>query len=262
MNKSAGMAAGESTLAGNTPMTTTPESSTPKTNGSQPGTLKTSVLLVDDHAIWRGGVLSMLADTEFEVVGEAASGKEAVEVMRRLSADGALPAMVLLDIRMAGGDGLDALQTIKREHPMISVVMLTTYDNPTYMARAVAGGASGYLLKGLEREEMLRVLREVADGGMLLNAEDFNRSLRGISAESAQAEDLIHPLSEREMEVLRLLATGLPNKDIARLLFISECTVKTHVEHIINKLGVSDRVQAAVWAARQGLLPKPESASQ
>jgi DNA-binding NarL/FixJ family response regulator len=219
---------------------------------------KISVLLVDDHAIWRGGVLSMLDDTEFQVVGQAASGKEAIETVRRLNATNALPRLILLDIRMAGGDGLDALQTLKKEYPTISVVMLTTYDNPTYMARAVAGGASGYLLKGLEREEMLHELRIIADGGTLLNAEDFNRSLRGISAEAAQAEDLIHPLSERELEVLRLLSTGLANKEIARLLFISECTVKTHVEHIIGKIGVSDRVQAAVWAARQGLLAEPK----
>src|ERR1043166_6501338 len=97
-----------------------------------------TVVLVDDHAIWRGGVRSMLEDTEFEVIGEAASGKEAVETARTLH-----PRMVLLDIRMSGGDGLDALQTLKAEHPTMAVVMLTTYDNPTYMARAVAGGAAG-----------------------------------------------------------------------------------------------------------------------
>jgi DNA-binding NarL/FixJ family response regulator len=108
-------------------------------------TRRVSVVLVDDHAVWRGGVRSLLEDTEFEVIGEAASGKEAVEVVRR-----ACPRLVLLDIRMAGGDGLDALQAIKAEHPQTAVVMLTTYDNPTYMARAVAGGAAGYLLKGLD----------------------------------------------------------------------------------------------------------------
>lgn len=221
-------------------------------------TLNVSVLLVDDHAIWRGGVRSMLEDTEFEVIGEAASGKEAVEAVRRLSTAGSLPDIILLDIRMAGGDGLDALSTLNAEHPQVCVVMLTTYDNPTFLARAVANGASGYLLKGIGRDEMFAALRAVADGEMLLSAQDLNRALRGISQEAAQAEDLIHPLSERELEVLRLLATGLSNRDMARLLFISECTVKTHVEHIINKLGVCDRVQAAVWAARRGLLEKPE----
>ncbi len=208
-----------------------------------------SIVLVDDHAIWRGGVKSMLEDTEFEVVGEAASGPAGVERVRELQ-----PRLVLLDIRMAGGDGLDALHAIKKEHPAIAVVMLTTYDNPTYMARAVAGGAAGYVLKGVERDDLLQSLRAVASGETLLDRAGLSRSLRGISAETANAPDLIHPLSERELEVLRLLSTGLSNKEIAPILFISESTVKTHIEHIINKLGVSDRVQAAVWAARHGLI--------
>ncbi|HLV80151.1 MAG TPA: response regulator transcription factor, partial [Chthonomonadaceae bacterium] len=133
--------------------------------------------------------------------------------------------------------------------------MLTTYDNPTYMARAVAGGAAGYLLKGVEREELIRALRSVAEGEMLLAPQDLVRSLRGISEQAVGSQDLIEPLTEREQEVLRLLATGLSNRDIAALLFVAESTVKTHVEHIIGKLGVSDRVQAAVWAARHGLAP-------
>ena len=208
-----------------------------------------TVLLVDDHAIWRGGVRSMLDDTEFEVVGEAASGPEGVQKTRELQ-----PRLVLMDIRMAGGDGLDALSTLKAENPQISVVMLTTYDNPTYMARAVAGGASGYLLKGVDGDEFLASLRTVAEGEMLLEAKDLTRVLRGVSENSACALDLIQPLSNRELEVLQLLSTGLSNKEIAPILFISESTVKTHVAHIINKLGVSDRVQAAVWAARHGLI--------
>lgn len=216
--------------------------------------LKTSVLLVDDHAIWRGGVRSMLEDTEFEVVGEAGSGKEALEIARKVQ-----PRLVLLDIRMAGGEGLDTLLALKREFPSTSVIMLTTYDNPTYMARAVAGGAAGYLLKGIDREEMLSALRAVANGETLLTRQDFVHSLRAVSDTAAGSEHLIEPLTEREREVLRLLATGLSNKEIAAILFIAESTVKTHVEHIIAKLGVSDRVQAAVWAARHGLLPSQES---
>ncbi len=209
---------------------------------------RVDVLVVDDHAIWRGGVRSMLEDTEFRIVGEAASGKEALEAARR-----APPRLILLDIRMAGGDGLDALQALKQEHPRAAVVMLTTYDNPTYMARAVAGGAAGYLLKGIERDGLLQALRAVAGGEMLLHPQDLVRSLRGLGAEGAGAADLIEPLTSREEEVLRLLATGLPNREIAPILFVAESTVKTHIEHIIGKLGVSDRVQAAVWAARHGL---------
>jgi len=207
-----------------------------------------TVVLVDDHAIWRGGVRSMLDDTEFKVIGEASSGKEALDVVRELQ-----PQMVLLDIRMAGGDGLDALHAIKSEFPRTAVIMLTTYDNPTYMARAVAGGASGYLFKGIEYEALIETLRTVASGGMLLSAEDLVHSLRNVDPTAAESEDLVEPLAHREREVLRLVATGIPNREIASVLFIAESTVKTHVEHIIGKLGVSDRVQAAVWAARHGL---------
>ncbi len=208
-----------------------------------------SVLLVDDHAIWREGVRSLLEDTEFVVVGEAASGREALDAAHQIN-----PRLILLDIRMAGGDGLDALVTLKQTHPHAAVVMLTTYDNPTYMARAVAGGAAGYLLKGIERDELLSSLRTVVAGELLLTPKDLVHSLRGISETGAASGDLIVPLTEREQEVLRLVATGLSNREIAALLFVAESTVKTHVEHIIGKLGVSDRVQAAVWAARQGLI--------
>lgn len=217
------------------------------------------VLLVDDHAIWRGGVRSMLEGSEFEVVGEAASGKEGIERARELLEAGTPPQLILLDIRMAGGDGLDALETLKEQHSATAVVMLTTYDNPTYMARAVAGGAAGYLLKGVDYEELIGTLRQVMDGESLLSPQDLARSLRGIDPQSAGAEDLIQPLSDRELEVLRLVSTGLSNRDIAPLLFIAESTVKTHVENLIRKLGVSDRVQAAVWAARHGLVTPSQS---
>jgi len=195
----------------------------------------------------------MLEDTEFEVVGEASSGREALEVTHQTQ-----PRIVLLDIRMAGGDGLDTLQALRSQNPDTAVVMLTTYDNPTYMARAVAGGAVGYLLKGMNQEELLTALRAVHRGEILLTAKDLSHLLRGITPETPGVQDLIEPLTDRELEVLRLMATGLPNREIAAILFIAECTVKTHVEHIIGKLGVSDRVQAAVWAARHGLLPAME----
>lgn len=207
------------------------------------------VMVVDDHEIWRDGVRSMLKDTEFEVVGEAASGKEALDTVADIH-----PRLVLLDIRMAGGDGFETLTALKGYYAQLSVVMLTTYSNPTFMARAVAGGASGYLLKGVKRQELLEALRAVADGETLLSREDLVHSLRCVSENSKGSEDLAEPLTPREVEVLRLLATGLSNRDIAALLFIGEGTVKTHVEHIIGKLAVSDRVQAAVWAARQGLV--------
>lgn len=226
---------------------------TPETPIDMCAAHEVSVLLVDDHSIWRDGIRSILEDTEFRVVGEASSGKEGVEVAQSLH-----PRIVLLDIRMKDGDGLSALKSLKTHCPKTAVVMLSSYENPTYIARAVAGGAAGYLLKGLRRVEILTALRAVAGGEMLLSREDLAHSLRGLNHDVSDtvslAQDLIQPLSEREAEVLRLLATGLGNREIGALLFVSENTVKTHVVHIIGKLGVSDRVQAAVWAARNGLL--------
>lgn len=211
-----------------------------------------SVVLVDDHAIWREGVKGMLEDTIFQVIGEASNGKEAVELVPALR-----PRLILLDIRMSGGDGLEALEKLKTACPQSAVVMLTTYDNPTYMARAIAGGAAGYVLKGVGRAELLETLEKVASGESLLSAQELGRSLRAVS-EGAARMDLISPLTTREEEVLRLLATGLSNREIGGMLFIAEATVKTHVEHIIGKLGVSDRVQAAVWAARQGIVTEKD----
>ncbi|MDE2126725.1 MAG: response regulator transcription factor [Armatimonadetes bacterium] len=221
-----------------------------QTPGNRPGR-KTRILLADDHAIWRGGVAAILADTEFEIVGETSSGAEAIEAARRLK-----PAMTLLDIRMPGGDGLEALVVLKREQPTMAVIMLTTYDNPTFMAQAVAGGAAGYLLKGVDYPTFVEALRAVSRGDTLLSASELVRSLRSVSDNAAGAAELVTPLTERENEVLRLLSTGLNNREIGQTIFIAESTVKTHVEHIIDKLGVSDRVQAAVWAARCGVLAR------
>ncbi len=232
---------------------------------TSPADAPVSVLLVDDHAIWRAGVRSLLEGTEFRVAGEAASGGEALEQARVLR-----PRLVLLDIRMEGDDGLDALQALKGEHPQMIVVLLTTYDDPAYLARAVAGGAAGYLLKGIRRKELLAALRSVVGGEMLLGPEDLARSLREVRARDAAAAAgqrtefspniSLSPLSEREQDVLRLLASGLNsglnNRDLGARLFVAESTIKTHVEHIFTKLRVSDRVQAAVWAARHGFAPE------
>jgi DNA-binding NarL/FixJ family response regulator len=223
-----------------------------ETNGALQDEKKTvSVLLVDDHAIWRGGVKSMLDGTQFIVIGEAASGREGLEAAGRLH-----PQIILLDIRMAGGDGLDALQAIKSAHPDIAVVMLTTYDNPSYIARAVAGGAAGFLLKWVEREELISALQAVSEGETLLKADELMRSLKDVGRVSSSSPDMIDPLSDREMEVLKLVAMGMTNREIGSLLFVAESTVKTHVIHIISKLGVSDRVQAAVWATQNGIGPE------
>lgn len=205
------------------------------------------IVLVDDHPIWRAGVRSLLRGSEFRVVGEASSGREATALVRERQPD--IPDIVLLDVRMGGDDGLDALHQIKKEYPRIAVVLLTAFDNPLYSSRAVIEGASGYLLKGIGRDELLDALRAVARGETRIDVRNLERSLRVVS-ERAAAADLTDPLTRRELDVLRLVAMGLRNREIASALCLAETTVKKHVEHIIDKLGVADRVQAAVWAAR------------
>ncbi len=208
---------------------------------------KVTVVLVDDHDIWRDGVRTMLENTEFEVIGEANSGAEALEVVARVQ-----PELILLDIRMAGSDGIETLGQLKALFPAVPVIMLTTYDNPTYMARVIAAGAAGYILKGARRRELIEAMRAVVGGQTLLGPDDLVHSLRCITP--GEQGDLPVPLTPRELEILQLVATGLSNRDIARLLFITEGTVKNHVVHIIGKLGVADRVQASVWAVRHGLV--------
>jgi len=221
------------------------------TTAAEPGSVR--VLLVDDHRIWRDGVRSLLDDTEFEVVGEAGSGREASEAVRRTQ-----PNLVLLDIRMADGDGLEALRAIKKEFPDTKVVMLTTYEHPTYKVNALEAGASGYLLKGMPHDEMLASLRNILNGELDTDARALTSAIRAAAnvARDVHADDLVAPLTCREAEILALVANGLSNHEIAAALFISEGTVKTHVEHVIGKLGVSDRLQAAVWAARHNLAPE------
>jgi DNA-binding NarL/FixJ family response regulator len=161
--------------------------------------------------------------------------------------------VVLLDIRLAEGDGLTALSRIKIDQPDLPVLILSTYDNPTYVARAAALGAAGYLLKGASREELLSAIRKAAGGESVWTREELRR-ITGALATPRLAADIDVPLTQRESEVLRLLALGQTNKEIGQALHISYETVKEHVQHILRKLGVSDRTQAAVWAVRKGLV--------
>lgn len=206
------------------------------------------ILIADDHEVVRSGLMSIFAGTEIEVIGQASGGEEAVRLAFELA-----PDLVLMDIRMPAGDGLTALSRIKTERPAMPVLMLSTYDNPTYVARAVALGASGYLLKGAGREELLAAIRKVGAGGDSWTREELRR-VTGALATPRLALDVEVPLTQRESEVLRQLAFGLSNKEIAQSLSISYETVKEHVQHILRKIGVSDRTQAAVWAVRKGLV--------
>lgn len=206
------------------------------------------LLVADDHEVVRSGLKSLVSGTDIQIIAEASSGDEAVKLVEHHK-----PDVVLLDIRMADGDGLNALGRIKLNRPKLPVLMLSGYDNPTYVARALALGASGYLLKDMGSDELLSAIRRVAQGGDAWNRDELRR-VTGALATPRVAGDIEVPLTQRESEVLAQLALGLTNKEIAQVLGISYETVKEHVQHVLQKIGVSDRTQAAVWAVRKGLV--------
>lgn len=206
------------------------------------------LLIADDHVVIRAGLRSLLADVrDIEIVAEAADGDEAIQLARRHR-----PDVMLLDVRMPAVDGLSVLSQLRSEFPTLAIIMFSSYDNPTYIARAVALGAVGYLVKSANREQILAAIRRAAAGDMLWSREGLRR-VAGALAPARTALDFEAPLTRRESEVLRQLALGLSNKEIAQALSISYETVKEHVQHILRKLGVADRTQAAVWAVRKGI---------
>jgi DNA-binding NarL/FixJ family response regulator len=210
---------------------------------------KVPVVIVDDHDIWRDGVRSMLASTEFFVIGEASSGKEAIGVVEACK-----PRIVLLDIRMAGGDGFEALKQIKSRFPQVLVLMLTTYSSPTFESRAIADGASGYLTKGLKRSELLEALRTVTSGETLISPNEMESSLQYVEELEMESTLSGHTLAASEIELLRLLVAGSSNRDISNSLSVTVDAACGFVQQIVGKLGVSDRVQAAVWAIKHGVV--------
>lgn len=206
------------------------------------------LLIADDHLVVRTGLKSLVAATDIEVVGEATTGGECIRLASEFK-----PDVVLLDIRMPDGDGLNALSRLKLDLPSLPVLVFSTYDNPTYVARAVSLGANGYLSKGASGEELIAAIRTVARGENAWTRDELRR-VTGALATPRLVSDIDVPLTQRESEVLRQLSYGLTNKEIAQSLHISYETVKEHVQHILRKLGVSDRTQAAVWAVRKGLV--------
>lgn len=206
------------------------------------------LLIVDDHEVVRCGLRNLFAGTEITVTAEATSGADAVE---KALAD--KPDIILMDVRMPRGDGLTALGRIKLEAPEIPILMFSTYDNPTYVARAVALGACGYLLKTISGDKIIDAIRKGVSGGNVWTRDELRR-VTGALSTPRLAADIEVPLTQRESEVLRQLALGLTNKEIAQALSISYETVKEHVQHILRKVGVSDRTQAAVWAVRKGIV--------
>jgi len=206
------------------------------------------LLVADDHAVVRAGLRSMVAGTDIEVAAEASHGGEAFQLALELR-----PDLVLLDVRMPEVDGIACLGRIRAELPEVPVLMFSAYDNPTYIARAVALGAVGYLVKTTSKEDLLSAIRRAAAGESIWTREELRRVTGALSTPRVTI-DLEVPLTRRESEVLKQLALGLSNKEIALALSISYETVKEHVQHILRKVGVSDRTQAAVWAVRKGLV--------
>jgi DNA-binding NarL/FixJ family response regulator len=209
---------------------------------------KIRLLIADDHEVLRSGVKSMLTGTEIKVVAEVATGQAAVKGALEQEVD-----VVLLDVRMPDGDGLTALGRIKLDKPDLAVLMFSALDNPAYIARAVALGASGFLLKGCTRDELVNAITKAATGESVFTRDELRR-VTGAMATPRLAADVEVPLTQREGEVLRQMANGLTNKEIATTLHISYETVKEHVQHILRKMGLTDRTQAAVWAVRKGLV--------
>lgn len=206
------------------------------------------ILVADDHPVVRDGLVAILGtQPDFDIVGEASDGKAALELALRLE-----PDVVLLDMEMPEMDGLEVLRQIRAVRPDAKVIIFTVFDTDERILGAVQAGAQGYLLKGVPREEIFNAIRVVSSGGSLLQPVVASKLLRHLSSE--RSTEGLDPLTDREMEVLKLMAQGRANKEIASALEISERTVKFHVSSILSKLGATNRTEAVALAAQQGLV--------
>ena len=202
------------------------------------------ILVTDDHPVVRAGLSGMLSgEPDFEVVGEAQNGKEAVAFVGERK-----PDVVLMDLRMPEMDGVTAIQHIKSTYPDVHILVLTTYESDADILRAIETGATGYLLKDTPREELFGAIRMVAQGQSPLAPGGAARLMQRVRNPEEEG------LSTREIEVLELVAHGTSNKEIAKQLWVSETTVKSHMLHIFDKLGVTDRTAAVTEALKRGII--------
>ena len=206
------------------------------------------LVIADDHELARAGLRVMLDTRDFEVVGEASNGREALQLCRRLQ-----PDLALIDVRMPEMDGLTTCRAIKQECPATSVILVTIHTNPEYLLEALKAGAAGYVLKDVSQRELITAVQKVLQGESILDQELMARLLQRLANETPARKELLPELTPRELEVLELLTKGQTNREVAHNLTVSVSTVKIHVEHILDKLGVSDRTQAAVRAIEMGL---------
>jgi DNA-binding NarL/FixJ family response regulator len=209
------------------------------------------MIIADDHELARAGLRNMLeSDRGLTLVGEAANGREAVALCQELQ-----PDLALLDVRMPEMDGLAAAQAIRQASPQTRVLFMTTHENPDYLLAALKVGAAGYVLKDVTRHDLLSTIRRVLRGESVLSNEIATRALHRLVGQSTSPSAVLpERLTPREREVLEQIVEGQTNRQIAQQLSLSVGTVKIHVEHIIAKLGVADRTQAAVRAVESGLL--------
>jgi two-component system, NarL family, nitrate/nitrite response regulator NarL len=212
------------------------------------------VLLADDHTLFRQGLRHLLADhPRLKIVGEASSADEAVQQAQRLT-----PDVILMDLHMPGGGGIEATRILRTAMPDVGVLILTVSENEEDLLAALRAGAKGYILKTSDFDQLLRSLDTVAAGQAALAPEMTTKLLTQLSTDDAapgprRRSEPHHQLSERELEILRLIAEGASNRQIAGQLYLSENTVRTHLVHILGKLGLENRVQAAAYALRNGL---------
>ena len=212
---------------------------------AQPGPLRVAV--IDDHTLFRRGLIALLAhEPEFSVVGEAADGFEGIKVVAATQ-----PDVVLLDLNMPGISGVEAISAIRNEAPSAQVVMLTVSEDAQDLLAALRGGASGYLLKNIDSEFLVAAIRRAADGDSVISPEMTGKLVEQVRGHIEPAPDDV--LSAREREILVHIARGMSNKEIARELDVAESTVKIHVQHILRKLNLASRVQAALWAVDNGV---------
>jgi len=210
------------------------------------------VLIADDHALLREGLAKILSlDEKLEIIAEASRGEEAVTLARKLR-----PDVILMDINMPGVNGIEATKIIKKEMPQIGIIALTIHDDEEYIFELVRAGASGYVLKDIQPERLIAAIKDVADGKSVIHPNitakllgEFNR-LSERKLNSTRYEEL----TNRELDVLQLMAKGMANKDIAQSLFISEKTVKNHITNIFRKLNVEDRTQAVLYAIKHKMV--------
>jgi len=212
---------------------------------------KTKVLLAEDHIVVREGTRELIQrQPDMEVVGEANDGEEAVELTAKLH-----PDVVIMDIAMPKLNGIEATKQIKQHNPAIAVLVLTAYPNEEYIFALLEAGAAGYLLKNVRGSQFIDAIRAVNSGESVLHPTVARRVIEQLTSPPGSTEaKATEPLSEREMDVLKLAAKGISNKDIAEQLFLSPRTVQVHLGHIFGKLGVASRTEAVLYGLRRGWL--------